>query len=71
MRVDSNVSINQYQGVAPTQNSANQKDSIKQLGDLLQAASYRQNNMAMKMARIASEQMAKLTGLGQNFDQYA
>jgi hypothetical protein len=71
MRVDSSVNFNQYQGVAPVQNAANQKDSVKELGDLLQAASYQQNNMAMKMARIASQQMSKLTGLGQNFDQYA
>ncbi len=69
MRIDSNV--NQYQGVAPNVNPAKQKMDMDDLGNVLKAAVYQQNNMAMKLARIASQQMAKMTGIGQNFDQYA
>ena len=71
MRIDS--SFNQYQGVMP-QNTVQQRDTdgdMDDLGNILKAASYQQNNVAMKLARIASQQMAKLTGLGQNFDNYA
>ena len=70
MRVDS-TSFNQYQTMAPIQQNVGKDNNMDDLGEILKAASYQQNNMAMKLARLAAQQMSKLTGLGQNFDQYA
>jgi hypothetical protein len=72
MRIDS--SFNQYQGVAPQQSVNQPRDrdgNMKDLANILQAASIQRSGITLKLAKIAAQDMAKFTGLGQNFDQYA